>query len=122
MTTTLNDEMTEKQKALAEMTREKFEGMTKEEQDKFLRGQENYLNAPADMQDAIDRIMELEMRLEDLARAAEIVEITRQFELFEGFRKAADETLEKKITIDRPIPEEKMKLTVITGELEKETT
>ncbi len=80
---------------------------------------ENYLNAPADMDAAIERIMELEMRLEDLARAAEIVEITRQFELFEGFRQAADQALVNKITIDRPIPEEKMKITIITDEKEK---
>ncbi len=81
--------------------------------------QETYLNAPADMDAAIERIMELEMRLEDLARAAEIVEITRQFELFEGFRRAADEALVNKITIDRPIPEEKMKITIITNDKEK---
>lgn len=81
--------------------------------------EENYLNAPSDMDAAIQRIMELEMRLEDLARAAEIVEITRQFELFEGFRKAAEEALVNKITIDRPIPEEKMKITIITNDKEK---
>ena len=84
-----------------------------------LEHRENYLNAPADLDAAIQRIMELEMRLEDLARAAEIVEITRQFELFEGFRKAADEALVNKITIDRPIPEEPMKITIITDEKEK---
>ena len=105
-----------------EMTPERWEGMTDEEKAKYARSQETYINAPADMQDAIDRIMELEMRLEDLARAAEIVEITRQFELFEGFRKSAEQSLEKKIVIDRPVPEEKMKITVVTGELEKETT
>lgn len=102
--------------ALDDMTQEKWESMTDAEKEKYARSKENYLNAPTDMQDAIDRIMELEMRLEDLARAAEIVEITRQFELFEGFRKAADETLEKKITIDRPIPEEKMKITIVTND------
>jgi len=84
-----------------------------------LMPKDNYLNAPADMDAAIQRIMELEMRLEDLARAAEIVEITRQFELFEGFRKAAEDALVNKITIDRPIPEEKMKITIITNEKEK---
>ena len=80
---------------------------------------DTYLNAPPDLDAAIQRIMELEMRLEDLARAAEIVEITRQFELFEGFRRAADEALVNKITIDRPIPEEKMKITIVTNEKEK---
>jgi hypothetical protein len=98
------------------MSAEKWEGMTDAEKAKYARSQENYLNAPADMQDAIDRIMELEMRLEDLARASEIVEITRQFELFEGFRREAEAALEKKITIDRPIPTEKMKITIITND------
>lgn len=81
--------------------------------------QETYLNAPADLDAAIQRIMEIEMRLEDLARATEIVEITRQFEILEGFRKAADECLVNKITIDRPLPEEPMKITIITDEKEK---
>lgn len=98
------------------MTTEKWEGMTDAEKAKYARSKETYLNAPADMQDAIDRIMELEMRLEDLARASEIVEITRQFELFEGFRRDAEAALEKKITIDRPIPTEKMKITIITND------
>ena len=80
---------------------------------------DTYINAPTDLDAAIERIMELEMRLEDLARAAEIVEITRQFELFEGFRKAAEQALVNKIVIDRPVPEEKMKITIITDEKEK---
>jgi hypothetical protein len=104
-----------------QMTAEQWESMTDAEKAKYARSKESYLNAPTDMQDAIDRIMELEMRLEDLARASEIVEITRQFELFEGFRKSAEEALEKKITIDRPIPTEKMKITVVTGEVAQET-
>jgi hypothetical protein len=99
------------------------EGM--EELEKKLEGidlgypKDPYLNAPADMDAAIQRIMEIEMRLEDLARATEIVEITRQFEILEGFRKAADECLVNKITIDRPLPEEPMKITIITDEKEK---
>jgi hypothetical protein len=75
------------------------------------------LNAPKDYFAAVKRIMELEMRLEDLARASEIVEITRQFELFEGFRKAADESLENKMTIKRENTGD-MNLTVVTGQLD----
>lgn len=71
------------------------------------------LNAPETLEDAIERIFELEMRLEDLARAAEIVEITRQFELFEGFRTAANETLVTKIVRQQPSAEN-LQLTVIT--------
>ena len=62
---------------------------------------ENLHNAPEDYASAVERIMELEMRLEDLARAAEIVEITRQFELFEGFRNEANTALTTKITYKR---------------------
>jgi hypothetical protein len=76
-----------------------------------------YHNAPEDVLTAIERIMELEMRLEDLSRAVEIVQITRQFELLEGFKNQADECLKQKITIEQP-SQENMKLTVITGELD----
>lgn len=74
-------------------------------------------NAPQDYFNAVKRIMELEMRLEDLSRASEIVEITRQFELFEGFRKAADESLQSKMTIKREVTGD-MNLTVVTGQLD----
>ena len=74
-------------------------------------------NAPKDYISAVQRIMELEMRLEDLSRAAEIVEITRQFELFEGFRTAADESLKTKILHKRENTGD-LNLTVITGELD----
>lgn len=94
--------------------------MTTEVEENPVQLREDYLNVPADMQAAVDRIMELEMRLEDLSRAAEIVEITRQFELFEGFRAAADDALKTKIEINRPIPEEKMKITIITNGEEEE--
>lgn len=77
------------------------------------------LNAPTTLEEAIKRIFELEMRLEDLARAAEIVEITRQFELFEGFRTAANETLVTKIVRQQPSAED-FKLTVITDEKEED--
>ena len=99
------------------------EGM--EELEKKLEGidlgypKDTYLNAPADLDEAIQRIMDVEMRLEDLARAAEIASITRQFEILEGFVASANECLVNKITIDRPIPDEPMKITIITDEKEK---
>jgi hypothetical protein len=90
--------------------------MTPEQEMEHIK--ENTNNAPKDYFAAVKRIMELEMRLEDLARASEIVEITRQFELFEGFRKAADESLiDKKMTIKRG-PTGDMNLTVVTGQLD----
>lgn len=116
MTDTLNDQITEVAKKV--ITPEEWEKMTDAEKAKYARSQENYLNAPADLQDAIDRIIELELRLEDLARAVEIAEITGQLNLVEGFRRDAEATLEKKITIDRPIPTETMKITIVTNEKE----
>lgn len=79
--------------------------------------QVTYHNAPETVEAAVERILELEMRLEDLSRACEIASITRQFELLEGFMRQADECLERKITIEQPDHGE-MKLTVITGELD----
>lgn len=76
---------------------------------------EKYLNAPADLQTAVERIMELEMRLEDLARAAEIAEITQNVGMIEGFRRDAEAALANKITIDRPVPQDKMKITILTN-------
>jgi len=106
---------------LEDMTQEKWDSMTDAEKAKFARSKENYLNAPTDMQDAIDRIMELEMRLEDLARASEIAEFSNNYQMIRGFRESAEAALENKITIDRPIPTESMKITVVTGELNKGT-
>ena len=77
-----------------------------------------YHNAPETVESAIVRIMELEMRLEDLSRAVEIAAITRQFEILEGFKSQADECLQNKITIEQPGSGEDMKLTVVTGELD----
>ena len=90
--------------------------MTPEQEMEHIK--EHIENAPKDYFAAVKRIMELEMRLEDLSRASEIVEITRQFELFEGFRRAADEALaDKKMIIKREANGD-MKLTVITGQLD----
>lgn len=75
-------------------------------------------NAPETLEDAVARIMELEMKLEDLARASEIATITRQFEILESFKREADECLEKKIVIEQPSSGQDMKLTVITGQLD----
>jgi hypothetical protein len=73
-----------------------------------------YHNAPEDVPSAIERIMELEMRLEDLSRAVEIAQITRQFEILEGFKSQADECLQSKIVIEQP-DYGPMKITVLTN-------
>lgn len=79
-----------------------------------------YNNAPEDLPGAIARIMELEMRLEDLSRASEIAMITRQFDMMESFKTSADECLLTKITIDQPSAED-FKLTVVDSEISSET-
>ncbi len=99
-------------------TEEGMEELEEKLKDLKLGHQEKFLNAPETLELAIQRIMEVEMRLEDLARAVEIAEITGQLNMVEGFRREADECLKTKITIDRPIPTETMKITLITNEKE----
>jgi hypothetical protein len=73
-------------------------------------------NAPADMEQAIARIMELEMRLEDLVRATEIAEASAQWHIIGGFRLDADSALKNKITVEYPQSDEP-NITVVTGEV-----
>lgn len=75
------------------------------------------IGAPESLDAAIERIMELEMRLEDLARACEIASITRQFEILDGFKASADTALETKIQIEQPSLED-FKVTVLTNKEE----
>jgi hypothetical protein len=76
-----------------------------------------YVNAPETLEDAVKRILEVEMRLEDLARACEIASITRQFEILDAFKTAADTYLQGKIQIKQPDLGE-FKVTVITDDKE----
>jgi len=71
-----------------------------------------YLNAPEDLDSAVQRIMVLEVALEDLARAVEIATISRQFDLVEGFRSRADDLLANKIIIEQPTNSD-FKLTIV---------
>jgi hypothetical protein len=61
-----------------------------------------YHNAPEDLDAAIQRILELELRLGDLHRAAEIAVAVRDFTLIEGQMPEADKALEKKIVVEYP--------------------
>ena len=79
-----------------------------------------YHNVPETLEDAIQRIMQVEMLLEDLSRATEIATITRQFEILDGFKRSADDYLEGKITIEQPTSED-LTLTVVEGEVSEET-
>jgi hypothetical protein len=78
------------------------------------------VNKPETIEDAIARIMELEMRLEDLSRAVEIASITRQFELLDGFKSSADDTLKNKILIEQPDMGE-FKVTIVTDKDDAKT-
>jgi hypothetical protein len=89
--------------------------MTPEQEMEHIK--EHCENAPADYFTAVKRIMEIEMRLEDLARAAELAEITGQINMIESFRKQAEESLQNKMTIKREANGD-MKLTVVTGQLD----
>lgn len=89
--------------------------MTPEQEMEHIK--ENTENAPKDYFTAVKRVMEIEMRLEDLSRAAEIAAITGQMELITGFREAADASLATKMSIKREATGD-MNLTVITGQLD----
>ena len=79
-----------------------------------------YANAPETLEDAIQRILHVEMLLEDLARAVEIAQVSGQFNILDGFRTSAEDYLTGKITVHRPDLGD-FKVTVIEGEISKET-
>ena len=61
-----------------------------------------YVNAPEDLVQARDRILAVEMALEDLARAVEIAQITGSWDILDTFRSTANEVLSTKIEIVQP--------------------
>ena len=73
-----------------------------------------YHNAPEDMEKAIERIIELELRLGDLHRAAEIAVAVRDMTLIEGQMPEAERALETKIVVEYPSTGH-APITVITG-------
>ena len=75
-----------------------------------------YVNAPEDLESARIRILEVEMALEDLARAVEIAEITGNFQMLAGFRAEAEAQLVRKIEIVQPDHSD-MKLDVIENDM-----
>ena len=56
-----------------------------------------YTNAPADLDEAIERLYRVEILLEDLARGAELAEIVQDPKLTNVFRLAAEEYLVNKL-------------------------
>ena len=102
------------EESIAEMTPEQEKDLKK--QLKAL--QPRYHNAPKTLTQARERIMELELILGDLHRAAEIAVMVRDFSVVESFLKPAESALENKITVEYP-SSGPMKITVVTGELDK---
>jgi C4-type Zn-finger protein len=76
-----------------------------------------YVNAPATVEEAVQRLLQVEMLLEDLSRAVEIAQITGQINLVEGFRNSADEYLKTKIQIEQPDMGD-FKVTIVTNDKE----
>ena len=74
-----------------------------------------YENAPETLEDAIERLLKVEMLLEDLSRAVEIASITRQLDMLDSFKQTADDYLAGKVQIVQPDMGE-FKVTVITDE------
>jgi len=58
-----------------------------------------YANAPTTLDEAIDRLARAEQLLEDLARGAELAEITGNKNLTTVFRVAAEEYLQEKLVV-----------------------
>ncbi len=58
-----------------------------------------YANAPRTLEEAIDRLARAEFLLEDLARGAELAEITGNKHLTTVFRVAAEEYLKDKLVV-----------------------
>jgi hypothetical protein len=71
-----------------------------------------YVNAPEDLEQARDRILEVEMALEDLARAVEIAQVTNNMSMLDSFRQTAESVLQSKIEIVQP-DQSDMKLNVV---------
>ena len=65
-----------------------------------------YANAPETLEEAIDRLARAEFLLEDLARGAELAEITGNKNLTTVFRIAAEDYLQDKLVIKEKEPEE----------------
>ena len=107
-----------KKKSVEESITEMTPEQEKELKKQLKALQPKYHNAPKTLEKARERIMELELILGDLHRAAEIATVVRDFSVVESFLKPAESALEKKITVEYP-SSGPMKITVVTGELEK---
>jgi hypothetical protein len=111
--TTQDQNLVEDKEELAEIDAELAEKL------KALQPKPNYIGAPETLEAAIERIVELELRLGDLHRAAEIATVVRDFSLIEGQMPEAGKALESKIVIEYPQSAGGPGITVITGQVEQ---
>lgn len=89
--------------------------MSEEDMMKAMMPKPTYHGAPENMDAAIERILDLELRLGDLHRAAEIATVVRDFTLIEGQMPEAEKALETKIVVEYPNAGHGP-ITVITGD------
>ena len=71
-------------------------------------------NAPENLEDAIRRIMSLETALDDLVRATEIAQYSKQYHLAEVYMAQAEELLQDRIIVPE-LDTGDFNLTVIEG-------
>lgn len=76
-------------------------------------------NAPATLEDAIQRIMRLETALDDLARATEIAQFSKQYHLANTYIEEAEELLKDRIIVPE-IEQGGFNLTVVEGNADDE--
>lgn len=65
------------------------------------------------IQDLQVRLFAREQALDDLARAVEIAEITKQYHLVASFREAAEELLKDRLTLPAEDDSKDMKITIV---------
>ena len=71
-------------------------------------------NAPETLEDAVRRIMQLETALDDLVRATEIAQYSKQYHLAEVYMAQAEELLQDRIIVPE-LEQGDFNLTVIEG-------
>lgn len=76
-------------------------------------------NAPETLEAAIERIMRLETALDDLARATEIAQFSKQYHLANTYIEEAEELLKDRIIVPE-IEQGDFNLTVIEGKADKD--
>jgi hypothetical protein len=77
-------------------------------------------NAPATLEDAIQRIMQLETVLDDLARASEIAQYSKQYDRANTYIREAEEILQNRIR-EPEIEQGDFKFTMVEGTMTDET-